>query len=134
MGTSWSIPIRLLRPPPLANRVITPYAAVTEQVHDRGLERDQGVMEGDEQEQEREADYARDEQRHSFGDVLALVLERRRDPADVRRDPGASQLGGHDLLAQPLDQVLRFLVLRLDGITLTIAAVPSCLITGSATN
>jgi hypothetical protein len=69
-------------------------------------------VEGHEQEQEREPDDAGYEQRHAVGDVLALVLERRRHPADLGGDAGRREFVGHHLVAQPVDQLLGLLVLR----------------------
>src|SRR3712207_7257161 len=45
-------------------------------------------------------------------DVVALVDERRRDAADVGGDPGAAERVGHDVGAQPVDQLLGRGVLR----------------------
>ena len=56
-----------------------------------GLERDQRRVERDEQEQERQADDAGDEQRHAVEDVVALVLERRGHAADLGVDAGAAE-------------------------------------------
>ena len=69
-------------------------------------------MERDEQEQERETDDAGDEQRHAVEDEVALILERRGHAADLGLDAGAAERLRHEVLAQPVDEVLDRGVLR----------------------
>src|SRR4051794_5662613 len=68
-------------------------------------------MEGDEEEQEGETDDAGYEHRHAARDVVALVLERRGDPSDLGGYAGVTQLLGHHVIAQAVDQIGGLLVL-----------------------
>ena len=136
IGTSWSIPIS--SPTRAALRDQRHHAvggADREQVHDRRLQRDQRRVERDQQQQEREADDADDEQRHAALHVLALVLERRGDAADLGVDARAAQRPGTTSSRSRLTRSSVSLSCgEPSGITVISAASPASLIAGRATN
>ena len=64
------------------------------------------------QHDERDADDVEQEQRHPLDDLVGDVLERRRLAGDVGDRVAAGGGRGHDVVAQPVDEVVGLLVLR----------------------
>ncbi len=77
-----------------------------QQVHQRGLDRDENGPEHDKQQQERQADHDRHEHREPSAEDVAQVVVDRSDAADVHLETRAAQRGRHDLVTQPVDELL----------------------------
>ena len=79
-----------------------------QQVHDHGLQRHEHAPEHGHQQQEREHQDGTDQDRQPRTEVLGEVDAAGGEPTDAHVEPG----GGHHVVAEPIDQLARGLVLR----------------------